>query len=224
MRRRWWIAGGIALVAALWFVVPIGLRRVDFFSLRRIELVGVRYLPADVILTAFAAGESASIFDRWGEHRERVQQLPGISTVTVRRRLPGTVRLIIDETEPVALSPGDGQMNLIDASGVVLPFDPSQSAPDLPVLVTPDSSTAELLGRIRIIDPALFARVSTVKRIEDDVLLTLDRLRIRLRADAKGAAIRAIVAVERDLESQGSTVTELDGRFEDQVVVLGHQA
>ena len=224
MRRRWWIAGGIALVAVLWFAVPIALRRVDFFRLRRIELVGVRYMPADVILEAFSAAESASIFDRWEEHRQRVQEVPGVSTVTVRRRLPGTIRLIIEEIDPVAVSPGDGQMDLIDASGVVLPFDPSRSAPDLPVLVTPDSATAELLGRIRIIDPNLFARVSTVKRIEDDVVLTLDRHRIRLRAGAQVAAIQAIVAVERDLDSRGHTFIELDGRFEDQVIVVGRRA
>ncbi len=70
-----------------------------------------------------------------------------------------------------------------------------------------------------MVDPVLFARVSTARRVEDDVLLTLDRERIWLRVDATAAVIRAIVAVERDLESQGRPFRELDGRFEDQVVV-----
>ncbi len=214
-----WAVGGAALAAVLWFLVPVGLRRVDFFRLRRIELVGVRYLPADAILEAFAAPDSASVFDPWDDNRDRVAEMPGVTAVAVRRLLPGTVRLIIDETTPVALSPGEGRMDLIDAAGIVLPFDPSRSAPDLPVLATPDSAAAGLLGRIRMVDPVLFARVSTARRVEDDVLLTLDRERIWLRVDATAAVIRAIVAVERALESQGRPFRELDGRFEDQVVV-----
>ena len=119
----------------------------------------------------------------------------------------------------MALSPGDGRMDLVDSAGVVLPFDPSRSAPDLPVLLTVDSAVAGLMGRIREVDPALFARVSTVRLVKDDVLLTLDRERIWLTTDVTAATIRAVVAVERDLEIRGTPFRELDGRFEDQVIV-----
>jgi hypothetical protein len=87
------------------------------------------------------------------------------------------------------------------------------------VLLTADSAVAGLMGRIREVDPALFARVSTVRLVKDDVLLTLDRERIWLTTDATAATIRAVVAVERDLEMRGTPFRELDGRFEDQVIV-----
>ena len=219
MRRYWWLLGGAAGVLGLWLLGPWMLRQADFFRVRRIEVVGVRYLPADAILEAFAASDSANLFDDWDDNREQILGVAGVRDARVNRRLPGTLRLIITETTPVALSPASDRMALIDADGLVLPFDPSRSAPDLPVMLSADSAIAGLLARIRLVAPGLYHRISTARRVEDDVLLTFDRKRLLLRPGASPSTIRAVVAVEHDLVQRSKIFKELDGRFADQVVV-----
>jgi len=219
LRRYWWLLGGAAGVLGLWLLGAWMLRQADFFRVRRIEVVGVRYLPADAILEAFAASDSANLFDDWDDNREEILGVAGVRDARVNRRLPGTLRLIITETTPVALSPESDRMALIDADGLVLPFDPSRSAPDLPVMLSADSATAGLLARIRMVAPGLYHRISTARRVEDDVLLTFDRKRLWLRPGAAPSTIRAVVAVEHDLVQRSKIFKELDGRFADQVVV-----
>ena len=219
LRRGWWLLGGALGVLGVWLLVPWTLRQMDFFRLRRIEVVGVRFLPADTILQAFAAPDSANLFDDWDDNGDQIKGVAGVRDARVSRRLPGTLQLFITETTPVALSQASDRMALIDADGLVLPFDPSRSAPDLPVMLLPDSATAGLLARIRIVAPGLYHRISTARRIEGDVLLTFDRKRLWLRPGASSATIRAVVAVEYDLVQRSKPFKELDGRFADQVVV-----
>jgi hypothetical protein len=219
LRRGWWLLGGAAGVLGVWLLVPWTLRQVDFFRVRRIEVVGVRYLPADAILQALAAPDSANLFDDWDDSRDEIMGLAGVRDARVTRRLPGTLRLIIRETTPVALSPASDRMALIDADGLVLPFDPSRSAPDLPVMWSADSAMAGLLARIRTVAPGLYHRISTARRVEGDVLLTFDRKRLWLRPGASPTTIRAVLAVEHDLVKRSKPFKELDGRFADQVVV-----
>ena len=209
---------------ALWWGTPLVLRRVDFFRVQRIELTGVDYLPVDTIMARLAEPAGRNVFDGWSDIRRRILALPGVEAVEIRRRLPGTLRLFIRETAPVALIPARGRMDLIDSTGSVLPYDPHAAAPDLPILATPDPAAAGLLGRIRAIAPELFAEVSLVRRVENDVLLTLDRHRLWLSADATAVTIMSVVAVSRDLARRGQRYTELDGRYADQVVVRGRAA
>lgn len=222
--RRLWFLGGLGAVVVLWLGGPALLRRADFFRLRRVEFVGVNYLPPDVILESMSLPLDANVFDRFDDRLEAVRQLPGVESVSLERRLPGTLRVLVTETIPVALSPVEDQMVLVDIEGAVLPFDPSQSAPDLPIMAGPDSALASLVARVRTAAPRLFARVSFVDRVGEDAVLTLDAERIWFSLNAVPATIRAVEAVRADLIAKGRRFAELDGRFARQVVVRGSGA
>jgi len=86
-------------------------------------------------------------------------------------------------------------------------------------MLTADSGAAGLLARIQRVAPGLFRRISTARRVGDDVLLTFDHKRLWLSLGALPSTIRAVVAVEHDLVRRGEPFAELDGRFADQVVV-----
>jgi len=83
----------------------------------------------------------------------------------------------------------------------------------------PDSMVARLLGRVRDIDPAFYAKVDAAYASQGDVVLRMQDHRIWLRGDAGPAELRAIRLVEQDLARRGKPYAELDGRFADQVVV-----
>lgn len=224
VKPGWWTIGGLAAAAAIWYGTPRLLRHIGFFDVRRIEIVGARQLPAGVVLEALALPRDANVFDRFGEAEQRLRQVPGVSSARITRRIPGTLRIVVDEAESVALVPQEGGLALLDATGLALPFDPARSAPDLPVVMMADSVLTSLLARVRRTDPDLFDQVSAASRRDGDVVLDLGEWRLRLRDDAEPAVMLAVMEVARDLDRRGWKFTELDARFDGQVIVRGRAA
>ena len=221
LKPGWLALYAMVVGAGIWFGAPRLLRRLDFFRVRRVELIGLRSLtPADVLKAAAIPGK-INLFDDLGPIEHRARQIPGVAEVTLSRRFPGTLRLEVQEVEPVALVPGRGDLVPIDASGKVLPFSPIAAAPDLPVASHADSLIGELLGRVRAADPGLFGQVTSADRSGGDVVLLVAGKRYWFRPDASVETIRAITAVAQDLARRGRAYHELDGRFAGQVIVRG---
>ncbi|MEO8227624.1 MAG: FtsQ-type POTRA domain-containing protein [Gemmatimonadota bacterium] len=221
LKPGWYVLGSIALVLAVWFGAPAAGRRMSFFRVRRIEFSGLQYGAPGDMLARLRIPERLSVFDDFDPVARRAAGLPGVRKASVSRRFPATLRIEISEAEPVAVTPrGDG-LRLMDEQGRVLPFDPSRSAPDLPVAAAPDSAVGKLLGRVQDFDPTLFAQVSTAWREQDDIVLEVGGRRLMFRPDATAEEMRAVTAVSEDLARRGRSYRELDGRFAGQVIVRG---
>ncbi len=224
--RRWWRPALMALAvgtagALVWFGAPTVLRRVGFFTVRRVEFVGVTAVrPAD-LLAAMQIPPRGSLFDELGPYQARVLAFPGIRSAEVHRRLPGTLVVEVTEARAVALAPRNGRLAMVGRNGKFLPFDPAFSAPDLPVVDKPDPTVARVLGRLQELDPELFSRVVTAAQVRGDVQVDLGGRQLWLRPDVSAEVIRAVMAAEQVLGRQGRTWVELDGRFAGQVVVRG---
>jgi len=208
-----------ALLLSGWLAAPALGRRLAYFDVRQVEVVGARHVPVKAIVTALRLPASASVFDPLGPVAARVRKVPGVASVEATRRLPGTLVLRVVETAPVALAMTAGGLQMMDGSGRVLPFDPVRVAPDLPLMERPDTMVAGFLGRLREIDPEFYAEVQGASRVRDDVVLRLPRHRVVLRASADADAVRGVRLVAADLARRGRSFAALDGRFADQVVV-----
>jgi cell division septal protein FtsQ len=213
------LLGALLTLALVWLAAPKILRRLDFFRIRRVEIAGLQYLPPAKVIAALELGSGASVFDDLSAAGGRVRALPGVASAVVRRRLPGTLEILLEEAVPVALAPRNGGMALLDSSGKVLPFDPAATAPDLPVAASADPQVARVLASVQEHDPALFARVRTAWRVRDDVLLEVDGHRFWFGPEVTAEDIRAVMAVAQDLARQGRKYHELDGRYAGQVIV-----
>jgi cell division protein FtsQ len=221
MKRRWIAAGVVVAGFALWFGGPPLARRLDFFRVRRIEFVGLRYQSPDTVLRKLGLPASFSVFDPLEPLAVRATRQRGIRSARVTRRLPGTLVIRVTERVPVALVPVDGVLQLMDATGTVLPYDPARSAPDLPVAADATRPIGRLLAAVRQGDPGLFARVTAAAMRGADVVLTVDGRRMLLRPDASTEEMRAVTQVAADLTAKGQAFDELDGRFAGYVVVRG---
>jgi cell division septal protein FtsQ len=213
------------VVMVLWMTAPLGLRRLRFFRVRQVEIVGIRYLDADQVLAALRLSPTASVFDETGPLAERLRELDGVADASVVRRPPGSLKVIVREIEPVALMMSErGALAPVDADGRQLPFD--LSGLDLPIVRSNagDSSVVGLLARVQAVDPALFQTIDVARRTETtrgDVLLELGggAHRVLLNRDAGPEVIEAVVLVARDLAAKARPYAELDARFAGQVVV-----
>lgn len=221
MKRRWIVAGGALVALGAWFGGPPLARRLDFFRVRRVEFVGLRYQSPDTVLRKLNLPAGLNVFDPLAPIGVRATKQLGIRSARVTRRLPGTLVIRVTERVPVALVPVDGMLQLMDATGTVLPYDPTRSGPSLPVAAEASRKIGQLLGSVRRGDPALFARVTAAAMRGADVALTVDGRRMLLRPDASIEEMRAVTQVAADLTGKGQTFDELDGRFAGYVVVRG---
>jgi cell division septal protein FtsQ len=210
-------AGGGALL--LWLVLPIGLRHLEFFRVRRVEIAGLHYLDAANVIATARIAPRASVFDDHEPAAARLRTLQGVAGVDVDIRAPGTLRIELEEAEPVALTPKGDRLAMVDEHAEVLPFDPLGSAPDLPVLIGGGRGVAQALARVKVFDPGLFARIDAAWRVGPDVVFEVGERWFWFGSRLTAEDIRAVTSVEQALARQGRSYQELDGRFAGQVVV-----
>src|SRR5262249_32975704 len=117
-KLRWALAGiaVLMLVASPWWA-PLILRRMDFFRVRRVEIVGAHYVAPSDILSRLNVDTTISVWDPTKPLAARVGRYPGIRSVVVRRKLPGTLVVEITERVPVALVPASGGFRVYDERG-----------------------------------------------------------------------------------------------------------
>jgi cell division septal protein FtsQ len=215
----WLILGGLLLLGLLGFAVPSLARDLSFFRVRRVEFAGLSALSPRRLLAEMHLADTISIFADLDRVADSLKAVPGVESVTIRRRIPGTLRIEISEATPVAVAAGSRGMLIMDERGRALPLDPAESAPDLPVVSRPDSLVAVLLAQVQAVDPDLFARTSAAWRSGADVVLDVEGRRYWFRPHATAEAILAVTAVAADLARKNKDYRELDGRFAGQVVV-----
>jgi cell division septal protein FtsQ len=214
------LAGVLAAGSAVWWG-PLALRPFSFFAVRKVELVGVRYLDPGAVVAALGMRRDASVWDRLGGLADRVRALPGVAEAEVTSRLPGTLRVRIREIEPVALASGESGLVPVEGGGRPLPYDPVRVGLDVPVVERAERGLVGGLAVVQSADPALFGSVAAARSGPGGSMeLDLDgggRVRFALPVDP--AVVRSVAAVERDLAARSQGWRELDGRYAGWVVV-----
>jgi cell division protein FtsQ len=208
----------VAVVTSPWWGRAVA-RQMAFFRVKRVEIVGVRFIAPSEILRRMRVDTLASVWDDLEPIARRVRLDPQVADVTIERRLPGTLIVRIDENLPIALVPTPRGFRAYDGDGHALPLDPSRTPVDLPILATPDPTLLRLLALVRVERPALFARIDDVRRVgRDEVLLHLASFAVRAMIGVTIDRLDEIAAVEDDLARRQARATELDLRFRDQVI------
>ncbi len=221
MKRRVVAVGAAAVVVGL--AVPFAprlLRRFEFFRVRQVELVGLRYLAPESVLASLRLGAERNLFDPKDEVERRARAIPGVVGARVERRLPGTLRVVFTERAPVAFAPGPAGLVPLDARGRPLAYDPTVTGFDLPVLAAPDSVLTRVLALVRGADSALFHDVQIAEReAHETVRLELRQGVVLLTIDPTADQVRAIETVRQHLRRAGDRFAALDARFAGWIVV-----
>lgn len=222
-RPGWRVLGAVLGAAGAYALVTIALpalaRRIGFFRVRRVDVVGARSLDPKALVRALALRPGASIADPVAPLERRAKAVPGVADAEISWRLPGVLVVTVTEREPVALAATPDGLRLVDAKGAVLPFDPTRAAPDLPVLRSPSAAAAGVLARMRDLEPELFAAVSAAWTEGGDVVLATNDGIVRADPALSGEAMHAVTWVAWDLKAKKQAWRELDARFAGQIVV-----
>ncbi|MGM1058082.1 cell division protein FtsQ/DivIB [Saccharothrix sp. Mg75] len=99
-----------ALVVTVWFTPALGVRQVEVAGVVDLTEAQVREVAAIDEGTPLVQLDTRAVADR-------VHRLSRVAGVTVERVLPSTVRLTVDEREPVAVLRAEDGAHLVDATG-----------------------------------------------------------------------------------------------------------
>ena len=213
------LAAGLVLLAGAPFWGPLLLRQLSFFRVRKVEIIGARYVSVGEIIDRLRVDTTASIWDPTGPLAARLASHPQLRRVSVRRKLPGTLVVDVEENLPVALVATNDGLVAYDARGVALPIDLARTPIDAPILPRRDIGVLAFLGLLRTEAPALYDRVSEIRIVgADEVMIDLDGTPVRAMRDVSTARLAEIEPVEEDLARRGFHAAELDLRYKDQVI------
>jgi cell division septal protein FtsQ len=157
-----WIAGAIALTAAVYFAA-IRAEQFTFFNIERIEVRGNVYTSQAEITEAMAVVEGEGLFSTAiGEVTRRVERLPWVRHAGVFRRLPDTLILEVREWKPQYIIDLD-KLYYMTAEGHVVDA-PLDSGLDLPVingiswaqLEAPGPDRDQLMRVLTLLDRGMF--------------------------------------------------------------------
>ena len=224
LAARWRLAlGGIAalllLTSPLWG--PGVLRRLDFFRVRRVEILGTRYTSPTELLDRLRVDTTRSVWDPLEPLAARLRSHAQLESVTVTRRLPGTLVVHVVERHPVALVEAPGGLRAVDERGRRLPLDPSRTPVDAPVVTAAprDTLVYHLLGEMQREAPQLYASLSSIRAVgADEIVLQIADLTVRAMTNVTLVRLGDIDPVQRDLTRRQLRAAEIDLRYRDQVI------
>ncbi|HEV7993194.1 MAG TPA: FtsQ-type POTRA domain-containing protein [Gemmatimonadaceae bacterium] len=222
--RHWRLAFAAAVTllllgSPLWG--PSALRHLAFFRVRQVEILGTRYTAPGELLERLKVDTSRSVWDPLAPLEARLRSHPQVESVTVSRRLPGTLVVNVTERHPVALVNAAGGLRAVDERGVRLPLDPSRTPVDAPIVTAAPRDTAvyHLLGAMQREAPALYAKLSSVRVAgPGEIVLQIADLPVRAMTSVTLARLGDIEPVERDLTRRQLRAAEIDLRYRDQVI------
>ncbi len=210
--------GGLGLAAVL--SLPSVFRFLPIFAVRQIEFVGLHYLSPEQVLLGSGITEKQNLFDNISLIERRLSRVRGIEKVSVERELPGTLRIRLTETVPVAFVSTPERLVALDRDARPLPYDPVDSDLDLPLVARPDRKLVRALATVRAADNSLFAGIKNAFNDgKNKLVLDSEEGRIVMRPDVSVEDIRSVGVVLRHLAQTGRPFEEIDLRYDGWVVV-----
>lgn len=208
-----------------------------YFAVQRVEVVGARFVPPDSVLVLASVSRDRSVWDDFSDVEDRLRAHPLIRDAHVLRHGVHTLRVVVDEEEPVALI-GRDELRVVRADGRLLPIDPMATPLDLPVITAPvrlagDSSriakgealtALRAFDRIRELDPGLATVISDFgpsgsRGMVAHLMASQPARKLALPENTDERLLRHVRATLTDLRERGVVADFVEARFSDQIVV-----
>lgn len=231
---------GAVLASAIWGQQLLA--SLSYFDVRRVEIVGTRWVAPDSLLALAGIGSDRSVWEDFSAVAVRLTEHPMIEEVQIRRSGLRGLRITVREVEPIALV-GAPDLRAVRSDGMLLPIDPLNGGIDLPLLtieaqLTDDSTrmaegpaldVLRAFATLHALDPGLTAVVSDFEQLGGSgvalsLMMSEPARRIVLPARIDEQLVRRVRATLTDLRRRGIEAALLEARYADQIVVRREQA
>jgi cell division protein FtsQ len=233
-----WLGVGLAVAALSGPLVSgaASVLKTSRFAIERVEVAGQSRLSADEVVRASGLVPGQSL---WSLDARRavagVEALPLVRRAEVVRAFPNRVTLFVEERQPFTLVNAGG-LHWVDEQGVPLGPETRAVSLDAPVISgagaddvvaagrMPSERVASGVALLRTLmraQSSLLSEISEVdvSRPEGPVLYMLDGVEVRIGSEDWEGRLGRLGGVLAQLRASGQTVTSIDLRFRDQVVL-----
>lgn len=192
-------------------------------GIAKVHIEGQQETSESAVLAALGIGpESSLITVDADKARANLIALPWIAEATIRKSMPGSVHVQIQEKTATALWQHGQQIVVIDEKGDVLSDYLDVRFVGLPLVVGTDANVhaAEILDLVAgfsDLDGRVKAAVFVGKRRWDLVLA--NGVEIRLPADGAREALARLVAIDRREDLLSRDVVSIDVRLDDRIAI-----
>lgn len=156
------------------------------------------------------------------EARLRIESLPWVEDVAVRKVYPSTLEVRVDERAPFAIWQHGAALTLIEADGTVIAPLSGQRHATLPLVVGrgADKAAAEFLARVAAY-PAIASRIRGYVRVSDRRWnLRLDNgVTVKLPEQGEAGALAELAALDAGSGLLSRDIRAVDMRLPDRLVV-----
>jgi cell division protein FtsQ len=210
-----------------------------FFQIKEIQIYGEKTIPANDLKTALNEKIEKRIFSFLSKsiflinpkkiESEFLQKYPKISKIEIKRKLPSTLVLNIQEREPVGIFLVDDKKFFVDSTGII--FEEAQSEDNFLKIRTSDVFSNIELGR-KVITKELMAFILDAKekiqqnfqlKIEEAFIVSEERINLKtsegwflyLNSENLDWQLRKLKTVlEKEIPKEKRTLLEyIDTRF-----------
>ena len=164
----------VAICAAIIFGMSV------FFEIENFEVTGAEKYTADQVVqvSQLKTGDNLFFFHKFAITDRIKSEMPYVSEVTIRRKLPNTIAFEVVETKAVAYFVSGGNGILIDESGKVLEKSPVLEHPNLAQIKNFEPKTA-IVGEIFTVDDKISEKklIELLKKLKEyDILKDISEI------------------------------------------------
>lgn len=193
------------------------------FSLKTISVEGQKYSTNEQIGKKLQLKKAVPIFSiSLSDLKDRLEQLPWVKHVTVKRELPSSILISIVERSPIALGQKDRKLYIIDDEGVIINEKDLASHLSLPIIIGEGAEIyANSLIKILKTDEELFKRISSIVRVSErrwNIILDND-LEIKLPEENMEKAWKKIIKLNKSKELFLPDISSIDLRVANKIYV-----
>jgi hypothetical protein len=225
----------LALLAYATAEVARSVQESPAFAVETIRVEGTRRVSADAVRRALAELRGDNVFsvdlDRVAGE---VAALPWVRAVAVKRLLPDTLRVEVEEREPAAQAVVDGSVQVVDASGTVIGATGPALRFDLPVITGADDGPEETRRSLRARGVAALraladeapewapglSEIDLSRADRISVVSSADEPRLYLDAEKPGRNLRSWLALRGEIADRLGTLDYVDLRWEGRIVAM----
>ena len=198
------------------------------FAVRQLQITGATHTPRALLDSKTRPYVGVNLFRIDIAHvQQDLESLSWIKRVDIEKKLPGTLRILITEREPVALLRDRDRLVYIDGEGkTIAELSATVGDDELPVISHAAGAdlgrTIALLQTLRANDAALYSRLGEVKPIAPRGFAIFDReLQTTVYVNGEDAIPkwRDLYAVTRAEHLGSGSMEYADLRFADRLVV-----
>lgn len=229
IRFIWNITTFIVLLSALAIAVYISLSKVkSSFPIRNVVFLGNKHLTDDELKALAGIHGNDSLFTASGKKvSQMLLKSPWIRSVSVRKELPDTLAVLIEEVTPFALLDMNGRLFIINDKGNLLEELKDDPIPFLPVITgnpyNRDEGFSEALNLAKSMNDLGFSsernQIEIIVSNPQELTAVIDGTVVKVGSGDYRKKLERLLELEGEIKRRNIPVDFIDLRFENRVVV-----